>query len=181
MDPRYPYPSAPTPPSSYPAIHNNAPSTTQQEPLYADDPSNPFVQQPVAAGSDNPFLAPQLWQQQQAPQYQQPTYPFVAQGTMSDAVQTQGHRDTTGGSPVSSTSSGIPASHGGGSSYPVISSASLGKKPKPQPIFPDIQLSKDVAATVLAAPPVAVMPEPARPGVFAFSVCLVLLPHVYAC
>jgi len=120
-------------------------------------PSNPFLEHNMPVATDNPFLAPQPWQQQQQPQ---PRYPYVAQD-MPDAAP---RRDTSG-SPISSSGSGIPASHGS-PSYPVISAASLDRAPKKaqQPMFPDIQLNKDTAGPILTAPPVAVAPEPARPG-----------------
>lgn len=119
-------------------------------------PRNPFLEHNMPVATDNPFLAPQPWQQQQP----QPTYPYVAQDMPDAALR----RDTSG-SPVSSRSGGIPASHGS-PSYPVISAASLDRAPKKaqQPMFPDIQLNKDVAGPILTAPPVAVVPEPARPG-----------------
>lgn len=132
--------------------------------MYADS-NNPYVQSSAAAAG-NPHLPPQMWQAAQQPQ---PMYPYVPQG-VSDTLPSQ-QRDTS--SPVSRTSSSIPASRGV-PSYPVISQASLDKAPKQQqvPMFPDIQLNKDTARPILAAPPVAVTQpqEQARPGKLALLV-----------
>lgn len=147
MDPRSPAQPNHTP------NHNSDPRTS------LGHYSNPFLQ-PAAPSSS--FMTQQSWQQ---PQQQQPQamYPYVPQG-VSDAVPSQ-NRDTAG-SPVSRTSSGIPANRGA-VSYPVVSPAGLDRAPQEKkqqpPLFPDVYHNKDAAGPVLNAPPVAVQ-EPARPG-----------------
>lgn len=139
----------------YPPVSDSV----QQPALYTMN-SNQYS---MPAQTSSPYQAPQNWQQQQQQQRPQPTYPYVAEG-VSDAVSAQ-HRDTTS-SPVSTTSSGIPAGRAA-ASYPVISPAGLDQDPKQKqqpPVFPDIQLNKDVARPVLSARPVAVAQEPARQG-----------------
>lgn len=157
--------------STYPHIQELQQSPQQQQPsMFYADPSNPFVDQPLQ------YPLHQVHQHQQ-----QPLYPYVAQGgeQMQDAIPAQA-RDTaaTTGSPVSRQSSGIPASRGvsvggGGSSYPIISTAALdmdssehtaaaaamdlkqqfflqqqrqrSSAGSPSMMFPDIVLNKDTA------------------------------------
>jgi hypothetical protein len=156
-----------------------SPAQPQQASFRDSDPrdslhgrsGNPFLQ-PAAPGSA--FVAPQTWQQPQQQQQPQAMYPYVPQG-VTDAVPNQ-NRDTSG-SPVSRTSSGIPANRGA-ASYPVVSPAGLDRAPQEKklqpPLFPDVYHNKDAAGPVLNAPPVAVQ-EPARPGMSKQHSCMPFL------